>query len=148
MTISAPRAASASAGTTSAPSTPSASASSSSTRTVIPARCRRVAELCASSTMSRRPVCTASSTCRPRAGLQLLSLTDSPRLVGSLWSYPYGLAHVVLPRRAGVAPEPQEELHVARRAGQRAGDHAGGAPAQRRRGPGDLQHVVDPVLRV
>src|SRR3954447_3441783 len=148
ITISAPRAASASAGTTSAPSTPSSSASSSSTRTVIPARCRRGAERCASSTMSRRPVCTASSTCRPRAGLQLLSLTVSPRLVGSLWSYPHGLAHGVLPRWAGVAAQPQEELHVARRTRQRAGDHAGGAPAELLRRPGHLQHGGHPVLQV
>ena len=55
---------------------------------------------------------------------------------------------VVLLRRPGVAPQPQEELHVASRAGQRAGHHPRRPPAERRGGPGDLEDGVGAVPAV
>src|SRR3712207_2332584 len=138
----------------------------------------RAAELRASSTMSCRPVCTASSTCRPPLGAQTVGLTSvtlPPRwrssvacqavrcpcvtsrarslvLLGGWWpagcrcgrgarrptggGYPsrrallHGAAHVVLPRRPRVLAQPEEELHVAGRPGQRAGDDARRPPPQ------------------
>src|SRR5919107_1146773 len=196
MTISAPRAASASAGTTWATSMPSASASSSSNRTVMPPLASRAAELRASWTMSWRPVCTASSTCRLPLGAQTVGLTSvtlPPRwrpfvacqavrcpwvtsgarplvLLGG-WSpagcrrgrgarrpvgggYPsrrallHGAAHVVLLRRAGVPAQPEEELDVAGRPGQRAGDDAGRPPTQVGGRPCHRQDGVLPVRRV
>ena len=94
----------------------------------------------ASSTMSRRPVCTASSTRRgcssspasPAGLAHVASSLASPRVppVDGCGSRRPLRSTDVLPR-GGVAPQPQEELDVAGRAGQRAGHDPGGAPAER-----------------
>src|SRR3954453_14949924 len=162
MTISAPTAASASACATSAPGMARASASCSSTRTTIPPSISRLAEVRARSTMSRRPVCAVNRTrrCPFWAVGVSTSVTEPPRRRPAPGPAPQcartaacssgtlldGSPDVVLLGRRGVAPQPQEELHVPSRTGQGAGHDTGGPPAERLRRPRHLEHGPHPVF--
>ena len=94
------------------------SASSAITRTVKPAPIRSPATVRACSVLSRRPVWVTS-----RAGGHGLTTGDPLRPSHAREPRP-----VIHRRRA--AAQPEEELDIARRAGQRARDHPGDAQAQ------------------
>src|SRR4051794_13168406 len=139
-------------------------ASCSSTRTTIPPSISRLAEVRASSTMSRRPVCAVNRTrrCPSWAVGVSTSVTEPPRRRPAPEPAPQCARtaacspgtlldrspDVVLLRRPGVAPQPQEELHVPSRTRQGAGHDTGGPPAERLRRPCHLEHGLHPVLGI
>src|SRR4051794_15985173 len=151
-TISAPDAASGPNAQTSASGMASASASSSSTRTRMPSAASLAAAERASATMSARPVCTASSTRRVAwsdSQAAVPSVTAPPRTrAWSLWSFLNCSVDVGAVHRRCVPAQPEEELHVAGRAGQRAGHDPGGAPAEVGGRLGDRGDRVGPVPEV